>query len=582
YMLYLEVDMETWHQRVLLFTYRRFAAMRIGEMWEIILYFPDNTKPALEELRRCLAKTGEHHLLVQSLRDMFSRRLLTPGANTRDILLQYSYTIGALCVVDPTRIILKAVGPPICQYLRSRNDTVRCIVSSLIDPKHDKDSRDGLAELVDLNADGKVEQSHSDDEDGDDFAWEPDALLADGSKVRGSKQRSDILQMLMTIYGSNELFIKEYRVLLADLLLNKVDFETDKQVQQLELLKIRFGEAAMHACNVMLRDIAASKRVNSHIKTRLPKPNPPQHNSFNVKSPTFRTPRKITRGADRKHNHSQGKIPFRARKLRSDRKVKSGKATMQRESSTPAKGPSAEMAFEDMFMETTILSKEFWPSIKGGELKLPPTIQQLAQKYSELYTKLKAPRVLKLVPDLGRVHLEIELEDRTLDLQVSPSQATCLSLFQAANQLSLGEIGSRMGCDAETARRALAFWLQKKVLKEIKAEDGVLCYGPREKLTGNEDNSLSISLGAEDVGGDYNNVLQTQTQAELKVIESYIMGIVLNPKPVPLAHVKNMLKLMMSDDDMKLSDGQIADLLDRMTRKGKIECRDGRYKAKRR
>ena len=38
------------------------------------------------------------------------------------------------------------------------------------------------------------------------------------------------------------------------------------QVRTLELLKLRFGESALRMCDVMLKDIADSKRVDANIK----------------------------------------------------------------------------------------------------------------------------------------------------------------------------------------------------------------------------------------------------------------------------------------------------------------------------
>jgi len=437
-------------------------------------------------------------------------------------------------------------------------------VSSLIDPKEDESSN-GLAELAaELDAEEFVEEKHSDDEAGDDFKWEPDAILADSSKVRGIQHKSDILQMLMTIYGSNELFIKEYRFLLADLLVNKVDYDTDKQVQQLEVLKIRFGESAMHACDVMLRDIANSKRINSHISPKLAEKKVPE-----IKLGPATTPARngrVTR---------QSTIAFRTRKTRSsqgnDRKV------AQKLQSSTSSTSKTSITYEPKFLEASIISKEFWPDVQDHNIKMPGKLQKLAESYSEEYTKLKAPRVLKTMPSLGRVHLEIELEDRKLDLQVSPAQATCLAQFEDSGPLSLVDISEGMGCDVDLARRSVVFWVQKKVIKEEKSEDGVLRYYPLEKLTGDEDSSVTISLPPEEA--NYDDVMRNHNQVESKIIESYIMGVVLDFKAVPLSHIKNMLKLMTSDESMRLTDRQIMDTLDRMTRKGKIECRDGRYKS---
>merc|ERR1712113_884968 len=77
--------------------------------------------------------------------------------------------------------------------------------------------------------------------------------------------------MLVGIYGSKELFVNEYRTLLAEKLLARgADFDTSNEIHAMELLKLRFGEQSMHNCDVMLRDLSESKRVNANVKHELP------------------------------------------------------------------------------------------------------------------------------------------------------------------------------------------------------------------------------------------------------------------------------------------------------------------------
>ena len=42
-----------------------------------------------------------------------------------------------------------------------------------------------------------------------------------------------------------------------------------KQRRNVEILKIRFGDAALQVCEVMLRDMTDSRRINQHIQTQL-------------------------------------------------------------------------------------------------------------------------------------------------------------------------------------------------------------------------------------------------------------------------------------------------------------------------
>lgn len=48
-------------------------------------------------------------------------------------------------------------------------------------------------------------------------------------------------------------------------ILSQFNYDTEKEIRYMELLKLRFGEAQLHYCEVMLKDVADSKRINSLI-----------------------------------------------------------------------------------------------------------------------------------------------------------------------------------------------------------------------------------------------------------------------------------------------------------------------------
>ena len=55
------------------------------------------------------------------------------------------------------------------------------------------------------------------------------------SSCRGA----DIISMLVNIYGSKDMFVKEYQTLLAERILAQFNFDTEREVRYLELLKLR-------------------------------------------------------------------------------------------------------------------------------------------------------------------------------------------------------------------------------------------------------------------------------------------------------------------------------------------------------
>ncbi|XP_078739097.1 LOW QUALITY PROTEIN: anaphase-promoting complex subunit 2 [Lampetra fluviatilis] len=227
------------------------------------LDYPES-QHALQELQVCLKKTNQKGQLVASLKTALETRLLHPGVNTDDIITLYISAIRALTQLDPTGVTLDVVCQPVRKYLRSREDTVRKIVAGLTDDV------DGPSELAgELTRAEPVELEHSlgSDDDGDEPEdWSPPPCDAAHSVKSGLGRRSfDIISLLVSIYGSKEVFINEYHTLLADRILHHFNYNMAREIRNLELLKLRFGDVFMHRCEVMLKDVADSRRINSNI-----------------------------------------------------------------------------------------------------------------------------------------------------------------------------------------------------------------------------------------------------------------------------------------------------------------------------
>merc|ERR1719481_1597893 len=112
--------------------YNTYTKARIEQLFNIIIEFPDS-QPALEDLRDCLVHTDLRSHLTSSLKQVLDAKLLHPGVNTADILTAYIAAIRALRVLDSSGVVLELVCTGVRRYLKTREDTVRCIVQSLID-----------------------------------------------------------------------------------------------------------------------------------------------------------------------------------------------------------------------------------------------------------------------------------------------------------------------------------------------------------------------------------------------------------------------------------------------------------------
>ena len=90
----------------------------------------------------------------------------------------------------------------------------------------------------------------------------PDPVDADPTKLSHPRKRSsDIISMLVNIYGSKELFVNEYRTLLSNRILSQFTYDAEREIRNLELLKLRFGEAPLHQCEVMLKGMFLLFRI---------------------------------------------------------------------------------------------------------------------------------------------------------------------------------------------------------------------------------------------------------------------------------------------------------------------------------
>ncbi|KAJ0230885.1 Anaphase-promoting complex subunit 2 [Hirschfeldia incana] len=266
-----------WKLRLEYFAYETLQDLRIANLFEIIVDYPESSL-AIEDLKQCLEHTGQHSKLVQSLISSLKHRLLTAGASTNDILHHYVSTIKALKAIDPTGVFLEAVAEPVRDYLRGRKDTIKCIVTMLTDgsggnPNGSGNPGDSLLEELMRDAENQENVGFDDDFHTDDkqawinaSRWEPDPVEADPLKGSVSQRKVDILGMLVDIIGSKEKLVNEYRVMLAEKLLNKTDYDIDTEIRTVELLKIHFGEDSMQRCEIMLNDLIDSKRVNTIVK----------------------------------------------------------------------------------------------------------------------------------------------------------------------------------------------------------------------------------------------------------------------------------------------------------------------------
>lgn len=151
--------------------------------------------------------------------------------------------------------------------------------------------------------------------------------------------------------------MNEYRMMLADKLLQNLEFDTDRDVQTLELLKLRFGEDSLQQCEIMVRDIEDSKRLNQNVRSSLANP---------------------------------------AAQAAAAAEARAGRGVENQ----PGLGGA-----QSTCVDATIVSQQFWPPLQGEDFTLHPKVSKDVDAFKDAYHVLRNPRSLEWNSSLGSVQV---------------------------------------------------------------------------------------------------------------------------------------------------------------------------------
>eukprot|EP00850_Spirogloea_muscicola_P003682 SM000015S01182 [mRNA] locus=s15:212471:219977:- [translate_table: standard] len=638
-----------WKVQFAYMIYQSLGDLRVAELFDIIVDYP-HSLPAIEDLRTCLQQMERQSHLVSSFRAAIANRLLTAGASTADILHHYVSTIRSLRALDRTGVLLEAVGHPIKSYLRRRKDTVRCIMSMLTDDSGDAGGG-GTSGGVSLYAElGKVPEdsqgNHHDDASiarGDtvvdsleaDMLWEPDPMEADPSPASRRRRLLDTIGLLIGIIGSKEVFVNEHRVMLADKLLNKLDNDTNREVRTLELLKLRFGESSLRNCEVMLRDVADSKRINANIKQRAAaalstpaaasRPAAVGLSTGRSRGPQLQRPDTV-RERPRAHvprlrpqqwaspDGGGGPVPgsppavqleqmspvgtsqatlaaLRARMMVLRDAAVRGAAATPPQGLVPQPPPQALHQEEDAepldVLQATIVSALFWPPFQEESINLPPAVERMLQAYAVHYHALRDPRKLIWKKHLASVRVELEFQDQSAQYVVSPLHAAIIVLFENTKEWSLADLASAVGVSTASLQRKISYWQTQGVLSEGINSSGDVTYTVVENLGGSRNHALGGS-GAlaerrhvEEDGEVALLSTEDQSESDFVIYQQYIMGMLTTfVDGLPIDRIHNMLKMFVADPPYDKPIQQLQAFLAKLVGEEKLEMRDGLYRKK--
>ncbi|KAF1920538.1 hypothetical protein BDU57DRAFT_508901 [Ampelomyces quisqualis] len=536
----LPTEVTTWQEMAL----SRLGRSRIDSLFDFVMNW-DKSLGAVLDIKEYLKAIGAKQHLTSSFSQQISRRLLHPGATTTYILNVYISIIRSFHVLEPKGVLLERVARPVRRYLKEREDTARIIISSLL-----TDLSDGMGTNSFTTSELSYEiacemakpfanygQDMDEELNWGDMNWQP--LPQDASPDYKKSKVEDVIWFLLTLW-EREDFINELKNIYGDHLLRCQDPEYEKEIRLLELIKVRLGDDKLQACEVMLRDVLDSKRINVSIRA-----------TDATKTPALQTP-----DARNKAPQTPEMLPPRTPRTRRPAPV-----GPRLEASTPGQALTPPPT-----LNAQILSSFFWPSLRDDTFRVPTQIETLQKEYESRFERIKGMRKLRWMHALGTSSITLDFDDRTEDFDnLTPWQVSVVYAFQpqpgeehiAKKKGKGGEGISRnvsqleemLEMEESLVRQALAYWVGKSVLREISPSTYTVIESlPRKtsQLQADEDAAAAAEeLAAVQAAQTTTVKSQTDLLLEKKdVYGAFIMGMLTNQGNMPVPRILMMMRMM--------------------------------------
>lgn len=502
----------------------RLATLRIEELFDIVLHWPDS-KGGLDDLRSAVATPQRRLQLTDTFSATLQKRLLHPGRSTLEILQTYISMIRTFHALDASKVLLDRVVHALQLYLCQRDDAIRIVVTGLLSNPSAANTDEGKRRLVELavmlNDASQQQRTHSDDYelDWNDMSWVPDPVDAGVNYKRPKNE--DVIGTLINALGSQDIFIKEFQLIIAERLLSsQAGFQ--QEIKVLGLLKKRYGENALQNCDVMIKDIHDSRRVDATLR----------------------------------------------KGLRTGDGAKEGLPTYH----------------------SKILSRLFWPSLPKEGFQVPPPIAAIQERYEAGFEQLKSSRKLSWLDHLGSATVQLDLEDRSVELECKTYEAAVIYAFQddgsgppGPQQRTFNDIWEKLMIDEDLLELALKFWVSKKVLRDV----GNQTYAVVERLddsgnaaTRHEGDEVAAHSDDEDnqPSPRKGKAIDPKEQERRTVYWQFIVGMLTNSSPaMPLGQISMMMKMLIADG-CPWSNEELQEFLGEKVAAGVLELAGGKYK----
>lgn len=512
-------DVEQWRDIAI----GRLAKVRINELFDIVLHWPE-TKGGLDDLGYSVTTPQRRLELTDTFSAALQHRLLHPGRSTLEILQTYISMIRTFHALDHSKVLLDRVVHALQLYLCQRDDAIRIVVTGLLaNPKGD-DALEAKTKLVELavviNEASQQQRTAVDQEDldWDDMNWVPDPVDAGVNYKRPKNE--DVVGTLIGALGSHDIFIKEFQLIIAERLLSKQP-GFQQEIKVLGLLKKRFGESALQNCDVMVKDIQDSRRVDAVLRRSIQSPQQPDAPALSYHSKIL----------SRLFWPSLAKETFKV----------------------PPPVAEIQAQYEAGFEKLKSSRKLGWlDNLGSAKVSL-----ELQDRTIEIECKTYEAAVIYEFQDDGEVG------------------------NSGTQQRTFEQIWQSLMIDEDALELALRFWVSKKVLKDI----GNQTYVVIERLGAEDSGEAGDDVSVNEVGDATGSMSPKKAKAmDPKEIErrtvywQFILGMLTNSAPaMPLGQIAMMMKMLIADG-CSWSNDELQEFLGEKIAAGELELTGGKYR----
>lgn len=211
--------------------------------------------------------------------------------------------------------------------------------------------------------------------------------------------------------------------------------------------------------------------------------------------------------------------------------------------------------------------------MKKDGFQAPIEIRELQERYERGFETLRKKRKLTWLQTMGTVEVELELEDRVVQVPDATTwQAAVIHQFdeeERSDKWTIPQLADNLKMEEPLVKKAVQFWQSKDVLKEI--GNGVYTVIENlEELEANTPPQAGVTAAEEE------EEVTDEKKRERVIVEQFVVGMLTNGGTMPLERISMMLGLV--PGGFSWGQEELREFLSRMKSEGKVEYEGGSWR----